>query len=606
MKTRNIKHRRPVVGSTPKVAAVDAASNVAAVEPKVDNEVEGKPTVAPLSGRKRVLAKAITPEYEDNGVTVPAQSPSKTRVKPSERVKSQATTKVVIESSDPAPPALSGGDIVFTDDEDFVSVSVSPEREMEDGDEPEEAPELVDLEASEAASDEDSVARAGTQEAEGTEYDSAEEGTITPPVFRVAVPVEIPVGRKRRTKVAETLDKMETERDMYVAARKKSVASIASTNPGDGTKRLHGEESYIHDDIQDSPFGNRAHANPANHYTPTGMFKPVTSTGRDKTATSTKPGAPVTPTRSPQKSISKGKNAISEDYVHLTDSDPRGEEGPAVCEVANKNDMDPIIDYTGLANLFGDRHVVSWSQLAGPGLAVPSAWHEENPAISMSQLRGCIQFKNSDYFYNPSRMTPSDMGLYPYPGNSYIVEGGTTRVATMTTAILVTSSNIYRMKEVFGEDRRMISGIPHITEWQRMESAILMALRMDTAHAQLAQQAITFSTTRTMGTGTNSPSKNPSRMFRQPAGASSSGNSPFAVPLSNIQGSGYVPVLDARHTRFSLKKLVGLDKVLPNFNAEVPEGSLAWVGYTVNKYTTTRGSHLNFNLLWVVVMGTPE
>lgn len=112
-------------------------------------------------------------------------------------------------------------------------------------------------------------------------------------------------------------------------------------------------------------------------------------------------------------------------------------------------------------------------------------------------------------------------------------------------------------------------------------------------------------------------------MFRQPAGASSSGNSPFAVPLSNIQGSGYgkysvckhsiraylyhaVPVLDARHTRFSLKKLVGLDKVLPNFNAEVPEGSLAWVGYTVNKYTTTRGSHLNFNLLWVVVMGTPE
>ena len=37
--------------------------------------------------------------------------------------------------------------------------------------------------------------------------------------------------------------------------RKKSITSIASTNPGDGTKRLYGEESYIHDDIQDPPIG---------------------------------------------------------------------------------------------------------------------------------------------------------------------------------------------------------------------------------------------------------------------------------------------------------------------------------------------------------------
>ncbi|KAF7976217.1 hypothetical protein HWV62_7230 [Athelia sp. TMB] len=214
------------------------------------------------------------------------------------------------------------------------------------------------------------------------------------------------------------------------------------------------------------------------------------------------------------------------------------------------------------------------------------------------------------------------MGLSPHPGNSYIVIGGTNKVATMTTAILVTSSNIHRMKEVFGEDRRMIAGIPHITEFQRMEAGLLMALHLDCAHAQMSQQAITFSTTRTMGTGGSSPAKNPSRMFRQPAGASASRGSPFASAVSNTQGAGYgeyiifvvkcaltlaaVPVLDARHCRFSLKNLVGLDKVLPAFNAEVPEGSLAWVGYTVNKYTTTRGNHINFNLLWVVVLGTPE
>ncbi|KAF7977843.1 hypothetical protein HWV62_2595 [Athelia sp. TMB] len=590
MKTRNIKQRRPVAKS---------ASKKTAVTSRVKQEEDVRAADVPVTGNKRVLAKAVTPEVD---APEDVQSPSKTRVKPSDRASAKTAVEVddkyislrlslimalahiAFSDNTGSPQERVGADIVFTDEEeDFVSVAVSADPDATDGaDEFDDVPELLDVEASEDENEGDEFAQEGGAD-DADNYDSADEGIITPPAFRASAPTEVPVGRKRLTRVQQTLDKMETERQMYVSARKKSVASIASTNPGDGTKRIHGEDSYIHDDIHGSPFGPR---------------------GRRTVV------APVTPTKSREKKeaaepaefddSSREVTAIEKDYVLLTDSDPRGEEGPTKCEIANRDDMDPIIDYGKLPRLRGDKSIVSWSQLSGPGLAVPSAWHDENPAISMSY------FRDSDYFYNPSRMTPSDMGLSPYPGNSYIVEGGTTRVATMTTAILVTSSNIYRMKEVFGEDRRMISGIPHITEWQRMESAILMALRLETAHAQLAQQAITFSTSRTMGTGSSSPAKNPSRMFRQPAGASSSRSSPFAGPVSNIQGSGYVPVLDARHTRFSLKKLVGLDKVLPNFNAEVPEGSLAWVGYTVNKYTTNRGNHLNFNLLWVVVLGTPE
>lgn len=68
-----------------------------------------------------------------------------------------------------------------------------------------------------------------------------------------------------------------------------------------------------------------------------------------------------------------------------------------------------------------------------------------------------------------------------------------------------------------------------------------------------------------------------------------------------------VPILDGRHTRFSMQdNLTSLDRILPPFNAEVPEGSCAWIGYTVNKYTTTKGTNLNFNLLWVVVLGTSD
>ncbi|KAF7966526.1 hypothetical protein HWV62_38072 [Athelia sp. TMB] len=356
---------------------------------------------------------------------------------------------------------------------------------------------------------------------------------------------------------------METERDMYLDARKKSIVSIASTNPGDGTKRLHGVDTYIHDDIQGSPVGPAGRPHIIPRLTKTVQAKPVRADGigEDKKI-GPRPAAPVTPTNDRQRKHVRADSDGDEKMVLLSDSAPRGEEGPAECEVANPDDMDPIINYDDLPPLTGGKRFL--------------------------QLRNCIQFRHSEWFYNPSRMTPSDMGLSPYPGNSYIVAGGTTKAATMTTAVLVTSSNIHRMKEVFGEDRRMISGIPHITEFQRLESGLLMAMHMDSAQVQMSQQSITFSTTRTMGTGGSSPAKNPSRMFRQPAGA------------------GYVPVLDARHCRFKVDKLIGLDKVLPSFNAEVPEGSLAWIGYTVNRYTTSRGNHLNFNLLWVVVLGTPE
>ena len=93
------------------------------------------------------------------------------------------------------------------------------------------------------------------------------------------------------------------------------------------------------------------------------------------------------------------------------------------------------------------------------------------------------------------------MSMSPYPGNSYIVPAGSTKPATLTTVVLVTSSNLYCMKEVFDKERRMISGILHTVEWQRMEAAILMSLRLETAHAQIAQQSITFSTARTMSNG---------------------------------------------------------------------------------------------------------
>jgi hypothetical protein len=65
-----------------------------------------------------------------------------------------------------------------------------------------------------------------------------------------------------------------------------------------------------------------------------------------------------------------------------------------------------------------------------------------------------------------------------------------------------------------------------------------------------------------------------------------------------------VPVLDGRTHKFNLEgDLFILDKILPPFHQEVPEGSFAWVGYAVNKFNAAKGISLRFNLMWVVVVG---
>ncbi|KAF7967716.1 hypothetical protein HWV62_33307 [Athelia sp. TMB] len=542
-------------------------------------------------------------DLDEQADAICAPSPTKTRVKPSNRAGRTVEAPVAAIREQAVPVQVKKKSlIVFTDDEDTAdqdeaaALHVGDLQEVDRATDDEEE-DVLSVEG-ERQSDVDFIddsAVVDDGEDSNSEVDcedNAGENLRRSHLVHSAAQHASDAAARPKTPVNKEVDRMHTEERMFNAARQRSIASIASTNPGDGTMRLYGEQSYIHDDILDSPTINRQHAR-----APVTPVKPAVQRQRVRV-----PDSPIKGYKAPEK-----PQYADEDMKYLSDLDPRGQQGPEVCQIANGDDMDPIITYSNLPKLLSGKRLESWSSVPGPGLAVPSAWHEQIPGMSMSQLRNVIQFRNQAHMYNPSRMTPSEMGLAPHPGNSYIVPAGSTRAATLTTAILVTSSNLYRMKEVFGEDRRMISGIPHISEWQRMESAILMAFHLQSAHAQIAQQAITFSTSRTMSNVSTSPAKNPSRMFHQPAGASASGGSPFSVAQSNIQGSGYVPILDGRHTRFSMQEnLTSLDRILPPFNAEVPEGSCAWVGYTVNKYTTTKGTNLNFNLLWVVVLGTAE
>ncbi|KAF7977622.1 hypothetical protein HWV62_3018 [Athelia sp. TMB] len=572
MHTRNRSSRRGVVA--PKVAGkkIVKSKGPAVVASSDDSNLGGGPD----SNSNIQMAHTTKCGLEDEGNSdlkgdAPCTpSPSKSKVKPSNRAPRGVDAPNALKKAErPVVTGKKKSGIVFTDDEDNVADTM--EAAYSDVEGPREVEGVTDDEEGDAVSadgerqsdvdfiDDSAVVDAGDETTSEVDYQDAEDATYqrshsTHSAAGHAADAEA----RPMTPVNKELDRMHTEEWLFNSAQKKSLASIAATNPGDGTMRLYGEQTYIHDDVLDSPTMHRQRAR-----------APVTPV---------KPNVHRQPIRVPdipvkhKKPVAAPSEHAEEEFKYLSDLDPRGQQGPDRCQIENRDDMDPIISYTNLPNLLSGKRMESWSSVPELGLAVPSAWHEQIPGMSMSQLRNVIQFKKQGHMYNPSRMTPSDMGLAPHPGNSYIVPAGSTRAATLTTAILVTSSNLYRMKEVFGEDRHMISGIPHITEWQRMESAILMSFHLNSAHAQIAQQAITFSTSRTMSNVSTSPAKNPSRMFRQPANSSSSGGSPSAVAQSNVQGAGYVPILDGRHTRFSMQEnLTSLDRILPPFNAEVPE-----------------------------------
>ncbi|KZP15803.1 hypothetical protein FIBSPDRAFT_895478 [Athelia psychrophila] len=383
-------------------------------------------------------------------------------------------------------------------------------------------------------------------------------------------------------------------------ARKQSLQHIAATNPGDGTKRLYGETTFIHGNNTLSDFEDESPPS-------TPVRKHRKTTVEDDAV----PSSLVTPVRRSATSSTKPKSRspleVKERMVYMEDLESRGPIHRGHCEINNEDNKDPIINYDNLPPLKRRGELMSWSGVNGQGQVRPSAWSEQASRLSMSQLRHVIHFIKYGQMYNPSRINPDLIGRSSSSGNAYLtVAGQPSSPAVFVTSVMITSSNIVKTKEVFGEPRRVCTGIAHNYEWQRMEAALLAALGEESANAQIAQNSITFSTARNISGSGSSPAKNPSKMFMRPAGHSS-GGSVFARAPMSLQGIQTVPVLDARGTRFNMTdNLPKLDTILPPFKGEIPEGACAWIGYTVNKYSTVKGANVNFNLLWIVVLGTAD
>ncbi|KAF7983524.1 hypothetical protein HWV62_21074 [Athelia sp. TMB] len=227
------------------------------------------------------------------------------------------------------------------------------------------------------------------------------------------------------------------------------------------------------------------------------------------------------------------------------------------------------------------------------------------------QLKAVFEFRECRHIRNASRTIPANLSSKAVPGGNcvLIAAGSNDTVIQFATLIFLTEeSKLYSSENILGDERRVVRGVPQIVEWERMQAVLCMAYRIPGANINMRGGVITFCTAKSFGntpySATSSPAKNPAAFFKKVPVA---GMSPFTSAKPAAVGTETIPVLDARGHSFNLQgDLMMLDKKLPVFDEEIPQGSCVWVGYTCTKYEVKdRPPGINFNLMWAVVLGTP-
>ncbi|KAJ2933907.1 hypothetical protein H1R20_g3130, partial [Candolleomyces eurysporus] len=248
---------------------------------------------------------------------------------------------------------------------------------------------------------------------------------------------------------------------------------------------------------------------------------------------------------------------------------------PSVCQVTNPGLQDPVLasTYKNLVPLIAGE-LIAWSDLVGPGQVAFSAWAEESDDINPQMAFNAITFVEDANFVNPSRSSPENIDVIPQPGSTtrfHLSRNGHPIIGV--SSIFLEQSHLLNAT-TSGVIQKYIRGIFHSQEWERFVAWICMAFGHRRLHAQLARDALQFSTR----------------------------------PRFDNKNDGYgtVPVYDARGSNFNFHTDLPNVSALPLWSEEVPIGSFAVVGYTCTLYRSGAGKWtLGFNIQWVVIVGTP-
>ncbi|RXW14797.1 hypothetical protein EST38_g11059 [Candolleomyces aberdarensis] len=262
-------------------------------------------------------------------------------------------------------------------------------------------------------------------------------------------------------------------------------------------------------------------------------------------------------------------------------------------------------DYNGLPPLRPGQ-LIPWSDMPGPGQVFFMAWGDQCPHMNGQSAYSALSFVNEGNFTNPSRSSPTDTEVREVPGGRFhLYRNGHPLVAV--SPIFLEQSQLLT-PSTSGLTQKFVRGIMHSQEWERFVGWTCMAFGHEALAAQLAKDALQFSTRPRFDSKDDSKRKS-NVMFkntRSPSTRSSRTPNRITADTFALPTDGAVPVYDARNANFNfLQDLPNLES-LPRWEAEIPYGSSVVVGYTLAVYRAKGGNWtLGCNIQWAVIVGLP-
>ncbi|KAF9050080.1 hypothetical protein BJ165DRAFT_1401887 [Panaeolus papilionaceus] len=289
---------------------------------------------------------------------------------------------------------------------------------------------------------------------------------------------------------------------------------------------------------------------------------------------------------------------------------------PSVCGVNNIDLQDELLahTYSQLPHLRPGT-LIPWTGMPGPGQCAFSAWGEQCPEMAglfpTSLAMAAILFSMFQELLNPSRGSPLSVELRQIRIKQYtrlnVYRGAKPMIGV--SCGFVTESQLLTPSDS-GLRQKYIRIIMHSQEWERFTSWMCMVFGQQSLHAQLARDAMEFSTRPHYNNAAaeEKPSTS-SGMFKTKKGLSpaGSGKPRSSTDVMSLGPDDPVPIYDGRNSQFNFDTdLPNLDSILPRFEREVPYGSFAVVGYTVSAHNPApKKWNLKCYVRWVIVLGTP-
>ncbi|KAH6869296.1 hypothetical protein BKA70DRAFT_1104774 [Coprinopsis sp. MPI-PUGE-AT-0042] len=159
-----------------------------------------------------------------------------------------------------------------------------------------------------------------------------------------------------------------------------------------------------------------------------------------------------------------------------------------------------------------------------------------------------------------------------------------------------------------------MSGIFHSQEWERFVGFMATVFGHERLSAQLARDAIQFTTRAHFGKvyEPRSSGGSMSQLFSKVKSPSTKGKARAETSVTAdsfaLDFDSEVPIYDARDVKFDFNEDLGRIDDLPRWDEEIPYGSFVVVGYTVAVFKSdkNRSWTISLNIHWAMVVGVPS